>query len=304
MTCRQTLRLLLNSRYVELLPYDFGSVVFSHPNNYTLIQEAPLETQSLHFELVSPRTIDVISLSSHPAGEVENDGSMATVAWAASDATRDADYRVVFTLSQEELGLFGFSTLLPDSLVADAGPPGFFASVIEPEPGDLTETISKVFTLIIDRSGSMSGSKIVQARNAARFIVEHLNEGDRFNIVDFSGAVDAFSPGHVDFNPTSRDQALSYIDALDSGGSTNISGAFGLAVPQFAASDTTVANIIVFFTDGMATAGLTNTQEIVDHVASLVASTETYPIIFNVRHRSERAGAVADAACTAERRTR
>ena len=272
--------LVVELTYVQLLSYKFGEVSFSHPNNYARIDGRPVDQQFLRFDLVSPRTIEDVNILSHPVADIDNDGATASVVWSASNAPANADFRITYSLSQTELGLFGFSTILPDSLVGDSGPHGFFASIIEPEPGNLTETIDKVFTLIVDRSGSMRGDKIEQAKNSARFIVENLNEGDQFNIVDFSATVAAFSPTHVPFNAGNRNLALSYIDGLTAGGQTNISGAFGLAVPQFAASDTSLANIIVFLTDGQATAGIRDTPGIVSHVASLVASTETYPLIF------------------------
>ena len=126
----------------------------------------------------------------------------------------------------------------------------------------------------------MGGNKIVQARNAASFIVSNLNQGDKFNIVDFSSDVSAFQPAHVDFNPTNASQAQGYISGILASGSTNISGAFSVAIPQFAVTNDSTANIIVFFTDGEATSGITNTQGILDHVQDLVNASETEIMVF------------------------
>ncbi len=272
--------LIVEVTYVQLLPYRFGDVVFSSPNDYTLIQPGAIEEQRLSFSLVSVRSIEAIDLLSHGGGETTNSGTVATAAWVSSGTAANADYRVRYTLSAEELGLFGFSNLLPDSTVADDGPPGFVLFVAEPDPGDVTETIDKVFTLIVDRSGSMSGNKIIQARNAARFIVENLNEGDRFNVVDFAGDVRSFRPGHVPFTPENRDAALTYVSSFAAGGNTNISGAFGTAVPQFASATDSTANIIIFFTDGQATAGITQTSQILAYVHDLITQTETGILVF------------------------
>ncbi|HLA63391.1 MAG TPA: VWA domain-containing protein, partial [Rhodothermales bacterium] len=179
-----------------------------------------------------------------------------------------------------ELELFGFSTALPDTAVADGGPPGFLLFVAEPDPGDATETIAKVFTLIVDRSGSMIGNKIVQARAAARFIVNNLNPGDRFNIVDFATDVRSFRPTHVEYTPANRDAALAYVNAIVASGNTNISGAFSTAIPQFAAASDTTANIVVFFTDGQATSGITQTDPLLAHVRNLITQTETGVLLF------------------------
>lgn len=266
--------------YVQLLPYAFGSVDFSYPNGYDTIQANPVEELLFNFALTSQRTIQVIDLASHSPSSVRNDGAHASVASEQFHAIPRNDYHVRYTLDPEELGLFGFSTSLPDSMQVDDLGAGFFTFVAEPDPSNNTEVVNKVFTLIVDRSGSMSGDKIVQARNAASFTVNNLNEGDRFNIVDFSSNISQFRSEHVPFTPSNRDAALQYISQFQASGSTNISGAFGTAIPQFAAADNQTANIIVFFTDGMATTGITDTPGILTHVETLVNQTETTPLIF------------------------
>src|SRR5690606_36204384 len=115
----------------------------------------------------------------------------------------------------------------------------------EPDPNN-TNIIKKVFTLIIDRSGSMMGTKMEQAKNAANFIVQNLNAGDKFNIIDFDDVITSFSPTHVEFNTTTMNQALAYISTIYARGLTNISGAFDVAVPQFSAANDSTANIIIF----------------------------------------------------------
>jgi Ca-activated chloride channel family protein len=272
--------LVVELSYVRLLPYSFGNVDYVYPHDYRSIQTAPLEEQRFDFTLTSSRTIDLVNLLSHSGGTVFNDGATASIEWSAFEAVADADYRVRYTLNPEELGLFGFSTFLPDSSVVDEGDRGFLVFVAEPDASDVTESIDKVFTLIVDRSGSMTGNKIVQARNAANFIVNNLNEGDRFNIVDFSSNVSSFRNGHVEYTPENRDDALAYVSGFQAGGSTNISGAFGVAVPQFAAASAETANIIVFFTDGRATAGITNTDALADYVNDLIVQTETGVLVF------------------------
>ena len=152
--------------------------------------------------------------------------------------------------------------------------------VAEPDPSESADVIDKVFTLIIDRSGSMSGNKIVQARNAAEFIVRHLNEGDKFNIIDFASEVSSFRTEHVDFNSANESAALSYISNLNANGMTNISGAFSTTIPQFNTAPDGTADIIIFFTDGEATAEITDTEGILNHVKNLITQYERNITIF------------------------
>lgn len=261
--------------YAQLLPYEFGDVTLRCPNDYGLIQTAMVERQSLRFELQSPRTISFATvLSSHPVVTSQNDGATALLETAVYEATADEDYAVRYSLALDELGLFSLSTTLPDSVTPDEHG-GYFLFVAEPDPSETADVIDKVFTLIIDRSGSMSGDKIVQARDAARYVVENLNEGDRFNIVSYNSEIVTFRSEHVDYNPENKTAALQYISGLSAGGSTSISGAFGAAVPQFSTASSETANIIVFFTDGYQTSGITDTGELIAYVNNLIASTET-----------------------------
>ena len=266
--------------YVNLLPYEFGNVSFHYPNDYHLIQNTYLDMQKIEFTINSERDITQLLLLSHLADVTTNNGNIAYLRWTGYEIVANQDYSVQFTLSLEDLGLFGLSTYLDTSQVPDEGGQGFFVFVAEPDAGNNTDVIQKVFTLIVDRSGSMGGNKIVQARNAASFIVSNLNQGDKFNIVDFSSDVSAFQPTHVDFNPTNASQAQGYISGILASGSTNISGAFSVAIPQFAVTNDSTANIIVFFTDGEATSGITNTQGILDHVQDLVNASETEIMVF------------------------
>ncbi|CAN0491317.1 unnamed protein product, partial [Laminaria digitata] len=270
---------IVELQYVQLLPYAFGNVDFEFPNTYAPIQAGPITEQSFQFDLSSQRSIDNITMLSHPGFTTENLVNKATMMLDRSELDMDTHYHVRYTLSQQELGLFGFSTLLVDSLVADERAGGFFTFVVEPDPNDNENVIEKVFTLIIDRSGSMQGDKIIQARDAASFIVNNLNEGDRFNIVDFSSSANNFRPEHVLFNESNKQAALDYISGLNSGGGTNIADALTGAISQFEAADDNTANLIVFFTDGEATIGVEDTPGILALVESAVAQAETNPVL-------------------------
>lgn len=273
--------IIVELTYVELLPYQFGDVDFSYPNDYSLIQSTAVNQQSLIFRLNSARSIESLQLlSSHNLFQLINTGNEALLETNDPNEPLDENYAIRYSLNLDQLGLFDFSTRIADSTLPDSLG-GFLTFVAEPDPGNSTEVIDKVFTLVVDRSGSMRGNKIVQARNAARFIVENLNPGDYFNIVDFSSSVASFRSEHVPFNAVNLAEATNYINGFAANGGTNISGAFDLAVPQFASASDSTANIIIFFTDGQATVGITNTELLVNHITNLVDNTETGVLIFS-----------------------
>lgn len=267
--------------YVELLPYRFGNVDFTYPSDYRLIQSQVIRRQTLDFTLVSQRTIDSLRvLSSHPITLLTNNGNSAYLEILLNELQGSENYRVRYTLSPSQLGLFSFSTFQADSLVPDTLGRGFFTFVAEPDPTGNTSTIRKVFTLIVDRSGSMSGTKIMQARDAASYITRNLNTGDRFNIIDFDDIITPFRPTHVPYTTQTRDSAIAYISTLTARGLTNISGVFSVAVPQFAAANDSTANIIIFFTDGQPTTGITATTQLLAHIDTLMQRTERNIFLF------------------------
>jgi Ca-activated chloride channel homolog len=271
--------LIVRLTYVQLLKYEFGKVYFTYPNKYTLIQNSAINLQHLDFNLISQRTIDSIKITSHTPQTITNSGHSASISVSLSEQLASADYRIEYSLNSNELGLFSMSSYIPNSLLPDSVANGFFIFVAEPNASQ-TNIINKVFTLIIDRSGSMGGTKMEQAKQAAVFIVNHLNEGDKFNIIDFDDIITSFRPAHVHFSLENKAAALTYINNIYARGWTDISGAFGTAIPQFTNVNDSTANIIIFLTDGEATAGLTGTQEILTYVNNLTSQTDTSLTIF------------------------
>lgn len=138
------------------------------------------------------------------------------------------------------------------------GDDGFFALLLAP----VIETDTRVprdVILVLDTSGSMDGEKIVQARDAARFILERLGPDDRFGIVAYATAVSVFDNGLV---PASRaDDGIAYVNARTAAGSTNISGALQTAM-GLAEGDRPAT--VVFLTDGLPTTGLSDPAAILD----------------------------------------
>ncbi|HMQ70559.1 MAG TPA: VWA domain-containing protein [Ignavibacteria bacterium] len=280
-TIRRDSLLIVEMTYVQLLNYDFGNVYYDYKNDYRNIQNQTVEYQELTFNLNSPRNIDSIRLvSSNPLTQLINNGNNAAVISNQYTAVPSVDFKIKYSLDLSELGLYSYSTGIPDSLLPDTLG-GFFSFIAEPDPGNTNEVIKKVFTLVLDRSGSMSGNKIIQAKNAANFIVNNLNTGDKFNIVDFETNVYSFRPQHVLYTVQTRDSALSYINNINAGGGTNISGAFSSAVPQFNAANDSTANIIIFLTDGLPTVGISNTTELLSHIRNLIELTETHIYLYS-----------------------
>ncbi len=267
--------------YVQLLSYSFGEVTFKYPSDYSLIQPGIItNSQIFNFQLTSGRTITSIECLGNVA-TTTNSGNVATVTISQFESASINDLVIKYQLASDELGVIPFSTLLAEGEnTCDDFGNGFFGLVVEPESNPSTAIIQKNFVLIIDSSGSMSGNKMTQAKDAARFIVNNLNVGDKFNIIDFDNNIVPFRPTLVDYNPTNASAALTFINSIVALGSTNISDSLTTAINQFGGASLDEANIIVFFTDGGATAGITNTQGILTSVENSVSQIETNIFLF------------------------
>lgn len=279
-TITKGMQLTLELTYVELLEYSFGEVSFSYPYDYSLIQFDALYQQSFELEFISERTINEFSLEGIDNIVIDRQAREITAIYSEEYGRAKDDIFISYELSSEELGLTVLSTFLEGGSMCDTFGNGFVSMIIEPESSEDVEVIEKRFTLVIDRSGSMSGDKIVQAKDAAEFIVNNLNTGDYFNIISFSSDVTSLFNEHRLYTRTSKQDALEYISTIKANGATNISGSLSQTISEFDVLDDSKANIIIFFTDGVATSGLTNTAAIVASVAQEVNITETGIFLF------------------------
>lgn len=120
--------------------------------------------------------------------------------------------------------------------------------------------IAREVTIVLDRSGSMAGGKLDQAKSAALQVVEGLKAGERFNLIDYSNSVSMFAREPVEQNAKNVAEARAYLEALRPTGGTNISDALVEALRQPHVPGT--MPIVLFLTDGLPTVGQTSERAI------------------------------------------
>lgn len=120
--------------------------------------------------------------------------------------------------------------------------------------------------LVIDRSGSMRGQKLAEAKRAARLLIQRLQEGDRLVLVHYGTDVSVLPGERV--SPQTREKMLAFVDAIEDEGSTNTSDALEAAATQLrsAAHDFRVSRVILL-SDGVPTLGLTEDWQLKQRVA-------------------------------------
>lgn len=129
---------------------------------------------------------------------------------------------------------------------ADTGT--FLLSVLPPRDLDPSQVHPKEMIFVFDRSGSMGGTPIVQARNALKSCLRGLNPPDTFHIIIFDDQVDTFTPDPVPFTQEQVDRADAFIDRVQARGGTEILAALqaALRLPP----DPERLRTLVFLTDG------------------------------------------------------
>lgn len=116
-----------------------------------------------------------------------------------------------------------------------------------------TASIKREVILVLDRSGSMQGEKIEQARAAALQVVNGLEDGESFNIIDYSDSVASFAEKAVVKNSKSIEEARAYIRRIQANGGTNIHDALLEALRPEPTAKT--LPLVLFLTDGLPTVG-------------------------------------------------
>jgi len=243
--------------YEQVLPADGSRVDYVLPRSESL--EASGVTWSMSATVQSARAIGAVYSPSHElATERQADGSVRVTVPATSAANPGA-FRLSYVLTQPD-GLAASILAYPDSRIGASGDGGYFMLLLG-LPADVARpTLRREVTLVLDRSGSMRGQKIEQAREAAMQILGGLAEGELFNIVDYSDTVESFSPAPVAKTAESVARAEKYLSGLAAVGGTNIHDALVQALGAEPAEG--VLPMVLFLTDGLATVGISEERDI------------------------------------------
>src|SRR4030095_13580472 len=122
-------------------------------------------------------------------------------------------------------------------------------------------------SLVLDRSGSMEGEKMVRARDAAMFCVDQMLPSDRMSVVTFDDRIEVL----FESEPVTNKQAMKDLIArIRARGSTALHEAWvrgGLTVSEQLLDQG--INRVLLITDGLANVGITSTDEIVTQAMGL-----------------------------------
>jgi Ca-activated chloride channel homolog len=244
--------------FQQVLPYNSGRISYAYPLTVEGQQET-INDLTIVVRIVDQKPITDVESATHKLSISRPDESHANASFEASHVKPDKDFALTYTVKSAEFGI-NFLTH------RDASEPGYFLLMVAPQE-ETTEAdiVRKDVVFVFDKSGSMQGEKIEQAKRALRFCVTHLDKNDRFNVLTFSDTISTLKPKLIEAGQANRQEAVDFVSKLAAEGGTDINTALTRALGMMEESDR--QRTIIFLTDGQPTVGEQDTAKIIDNVA-------------------------------------
>ena len=159
---------------------------------------------TLEVDVVTSAPVRSVESPSHPIA-VTIDGGRATVRLSEREAVLDRDVVLKIALAE---------THAPRAVVEHT-PDGQAFALLSFRPRLETKPAPAEVLFLIDRSGSMQGTSIAEARNALQLALRSLRPGCFFNVVGFGSTFESLFPESRPYDEQSLAEATKHVQALD-----------------------------------------------------------------------------------------
>ena len=209
-----------------------------HPN------QGPINPLSLHIDLAPGFRPDRVESPTHPIQLEDHSNGTTHITLSNTSTFADRDFELLWTphasqqpqtrlfLEEHDGETYGMLFFLPPQ-VSELG------------PGDMAREV----IFVIDTSGSMAGTSIIQAKAALKLAVSRLTPNDRFNIIQFNSITKQLFPQAMAVEPRSIQRARSYVDGLQADGGTEMLPAVVQALSHQEVR--ALLRQVIFITDGL-----------------------------------------------------
>jgi len=243
-------------RYSQVCRKLDGLTEFLFPLSTAKYTSHPVENLRFAVNIQSQAAIKNVYSPTHSVEIKRPDDEHAVVKIHQKNRIPNSDFRLFFDVGSKSVG----TSVL--SYRPDKSDQGYLMMLVSPEiKKQADKQMKKNILFVVDRSGSMSGKKIEQAKSALKFVLNNLNEDDLFNVIAYDSEVESFKPELQKYSEKTRKQAIGFVEGIFAGGSTNINGALTTALAML--QDNKRPSYVVFLTDGLPTAGETGLTRIV-----------------------------------------
>jgi len=247
--------------YNEINAARGNTYYYRYPLDTERFSSKPIETVSVHVRIKTDSPLKNIYSPSHDISVRKTGDNEAEVSYEETGARPAEDFELYYSVSRDDVGI----TLLTHK---PAGEDGYFLLLASPKYDIGTADVQpKDVSFVFDRTGSMSGEKIEQAREALKFCLRSLNERDRFNVTAFNEAPDTLfkESNLVKAEADNVEKAVEFTDGLDAVGGTNIDLALEKTLPGLEGAGR--PSYLLFLTDGLPTVGITDIETILENAA-------------------------------------
>ncbi len=238
----------LSLTYEQVLPQDGDRVDYALPRSEALSGGG---AWTIHADIRSQRPITGVYSPSHEITTTRINENHVRIELIGKPAEQPGAVRFSYLLGRN--GPLSVSTMAyPDPALFD-GKGGFFMMLAGLPSASHEVTVKRELILVIDRSGSMKGEKMAQALAAAAQIIEGLELGEAFNIIDYSDSIQSFAAAPVVKSRETASQAKAYLSRIQASGGTNIHDALLEALRSEPTQG--MLPMVLFLTDGLPTVG-------------------------------------------------
>ncbi len=245
--------------YEQVLRADGDRVDYLIPRTQSLEYSVPWDVL---LTVKAKRAIATVYSPSHRLETVRAEARAVTVRLSAEARTEPGPFQLSYLLERAAGGPSASLLAYPDPktgggyfLLLAGLPPRADGAAGREAPG-----IRREVTVVLDRSGSMGGEKMEQARKAALQVLEGLAEGEAFNVIAYNEGVSPFADRPVAKNAESIAAVRKFIARIAPSGGTNIHDALVEALRPKPAEG--MLPIVLFLTDGLPTVGTTSESAI------------------------------------------
>lgn len=244
--------------YSQAIESDNNLFEYIYPLNTEKFSAKPLKNVSVKIDLKSNEALKNIYCPTHNVDVVNKSDNHAIISYEDTNEKPDTDFKLYFSKNSSKVGLSIFT-------YKSGNKDGYFLLSASPSIEiDKSNIENKDITFILDVSGSMSGDKLEQAKQALLYCVNNLNTGDHFNIIRFSTEAYSLFNELKSAEKENLNEAKRFIDDLKAIGGTNIEEAFTRAFKNY--NKSIRPHFVVFITDGKPTIGEMNDEKLVKRI--------------------------------------
>jgi Ca-activated chloride channel family protein len=182
--------------------------------------------------------------SFHQVNLTRTGDEFASLKLAEGTVPADKDFELTWSpkaASSPQIALFHEIVGGQDYLLAMVTPP-----TLDSNP----HALPRELIFVIDNSGSMAGTSIIEAKKSLLFALDRLRAGDRFNVIRFDDTMELVFPAPVDATSENLAIAKQFVSGLDANGGTEMLPALKAALNDANPNDTSRVRQVVFLTDG------------------------------------------------------